>query len=344
VSLPERHPYGTARSQFGELFLPSGGGPWPVAVVLHGGFWRAQYSRRLMRPVCEDLAARGWAAFNVEYRRLGRLSGGGFPRTLEDVAAAVDHLAELPAHRRVGTADQGGGDHPVRPTGGHEPVQPAHRRVATPGEAGGHGPVQPAAGGDDPLRPASGDEPVQPAHRRVGAPPGEAGGHEPVQPAIRNDDPARPAGGASRALDLSRVVAIGHSAGGHLAAWLATRERARVPVTAVVAQAGVVDLRLASELGLSRGVVNRFLGGAPATVPERCAAASPAERLPLGVPALLTHGGRDDIVPPVMSERLAAAARAAGDEVELVVAPDEGHFGHLDVANPLWRAVTEWIR
>jgi acetyl esterase/lipase len=382
VSLPERHPYGTARSQFGELFLPSGGGPWPVAVVLHGGFWRAQYSRRLMRPVCEDLAARGWAAFNVEYRRLGRLSGGGFPRTLEDVAAAVDHLAELPAHRRVGTADQGGGDDPVRPTGGHEPVQPAHRRVGTPGEAGGHGPVQPAAGGDDPLRPAgghqpvqpahrrvgasgeagghepvqpaaggddplrpaSGDEPVQPAHRRVGAPPGEAGGHEPVQPAIRNDDPARPAGGASRALDLSRVVAIGHSAGGHLAAWLATRERARVPVTAVVAQAGVVDLRLASELGLSRGVVNRFLGGAPATVPERCAAASPAERLPLGVPALLTHGGRDDIVPPVMSERFAAAARAAGDEVELVVAPDEGHFGHVDVANPLWRAVTEWIR
>jgi acetyl esterase/lipase len=324
VSLPERHPYGTARSQFGELFLPSGGGPWPVAVVLHGGFWRAQYSRRLMRPVCEDLAARGWAAFNVEYRRLGRLSGGGFPRTLEDVAAAVDHLAELPAHRRVGTADQGGGDDPVRPTGGHEPVQPAHRRVGTPGEADGHGPVQPAAGGDDPLRPA--------------------GGHEPVQPGIRNDDPARPAGGASRALDLSRVVAIGHSAGGHLAAWLATRERARVPVTAVVAQAGVVDLRLASELGLSRGVVNRFLGGAPATVPERCAAASPAERLPLGVPALLTHGGRDDIVPPVMSERFAAAARAAGDEVELVVVPDEGHFGHVDVANPLWRAVTEWIR
>ena len=61
---------------------------------------------------------------------------------------------------------------------------------------------------------------------------------------------------------------------------------------------GVVDLRLASELGLSRGVVHRFLGGAPGGVPERYAAASPAERLPLGVPVLLTHGGRDDIVPP----------------------------------------------
>ena len=301
MSLPERHPYGTARSQFGELFLPSGGGPWPVAVVLHGGFWRAQYGRRLMRPVCADLAGRGWAAFNVEYRRLGRLSGGGFPRTLEDVAAAVDHLAELPAHRRVGTGN----------------------------DAGAREPLQSAAGDDDSVRS-----------------PNEPGGHDPGRSpsAAGDDEPPSAPGGAPRALDLSRVVAIGHSAGGHLAAWLATRKRARVPVTAVVAQAGVVDLRLASELGLSRGVVNRFLGGAPAAVPERCAAASPAERLPLGVPALLTHGGRDDIVPPVMSERFAAAARAAGDEVELVVEPDEGHFGHLDVENPLWRAVTEWIR
>ena len=110
-------------------------------------------------------------------------------------------------------------------------------------------------------------------------------------------------------------------------------------MTAVVAQAGVVDLRLASELRLSRGVVHRLLGGTPDSVPDRYAAASPAERLPLGVPALLTHGGRDDIVPPVMSERFAAAARAAGDEVDLVVEPDEGHFGHLDPRNPLWRAV-----
>ena len=247
MSLPERHPYGRARSQYGELFVPAAGPPWPVAVVLHGGFWRAQYGRKLTRTLCTDLAARGWAAFNVEYRRLGRLSGGGYPRTLDDVAAAVDHLAVMPAHGR-----------------------------------------------------------------------GE--------------------------LDLARVVAIGHSAGGHLAAWLATRDEARVPVTAVVAQAGVVDLRLASELGLSRGVVHRLLGGTPDSVPDRYAAASPAERLPLGVPALLTHGGRDDIVPPAMSERFAAAARAAGDEVDMVVEPGEGHFGHLDPENPLWRAVTSWIR
>jgi acetyl esterase/lipase len=244
VSLPERHPYGSARSQFGELSLPAaGGGPWPVAVVLHGGFWRAQYGRRLMRPLCADLAARGWAAFNVEYRRLGRLSGGGFPRTLDDVAAAVDHLADLPA-----------------------------------------------------------------------------------------------AGRSRFRLDLSRVVAVGHSAGGQLAAWLATRERPRVPVTAVVAQAGVVDLRLASELRLSGAVVHRLLGGTPDAVPERYAAASPAARLPLGVPALLTHGGKDDIVPPAMSEEFAAASGC-----ELFIAADEDHFGHLDPKNPLWQAVVEWL-
>ena len=143
---------------------------------------------------------------------------------------------------------------------------------------------------------------------------------------------------------FDRVVAIGHSAGGHLAAWLATRDAPRVPVTAVVAQAGVVDLRLASELGLSRAVVHRLLGGTPDSVPDRYAAASPAERLPLGVPALLTHGGRDDIVPPAMSERFAAAARAAGDAVDVVIEPAEGHFGHLDPENPLWRAVTSWLR
>ncbi len=247
MSLPEHHPYGRARSQFAELFLPHGGdGPFPVAVVLHGGFWKSQYGRKQTHPLCADLAARGWAAWNVEYRRLGRLSGGGYPRTLDDVAAAVDHLAEVPAH-------------------------------------------------------------------------------------------------AEGALDLGRVVAIGHSAGGHLATWLATRAAPRVAVTAVVAQAGVVDLRLASELALSDGVAHRFLGGTPAAVPDRYAAASPAERLPLGVPALLSHGDRDDIVPPVMSERFAEAARAAGDDCTLHVAPDEDHFGHIELSDALVDPVMAWL-
>ena len=246
MSPPERHHYGSTRSQYAELFLPDGAEPLGVAVLLHGGFWRARYGRKLMHPLCADLVARGWAAWNVEYRRLGALSGGGYPRTLADVAAAVDHLASVQ----------------------------------------------------------------------------ERG----LSPFLQRG-----------------VVAIGHSAGGHLAAWLATRNDARVPVTGVVAQAGVLDLRLAAELRLSRGVTPRFLGGTPEAVPAHYALASPAERLPLGVPALLTHGGRDDIVPPMMSERFAIAARAAGDSVDVVVDADAGHFEHLDPASPLWRAVTAWL-
>jgi acetyl esterase/lipase len=235
----EHHAYGNKRSQYGELFLPEGDGPFPVAVVIHGGFWKAQYGRKLMHPLCRDLAGRGWAAWNLEYRRLGRLSGGGWPTTFDDLAAGVDHLRVLRAP-----------------------------------------------------------------------------------------------------LDLTRVVTIGHSAGGHLAALAATRPGPSVLVTAVVAQAGVLDLERAWEWRLSNGVVRRLLRGTPEQQPERYAAASPAARLPIGVPVLLTHGGKDDIVPPAMSEEFAAAA---GDDCTLVVLPDEGHFGHLDPDNPLWRAVVEWI-
>ena len=148
------------------------------------------------------------------------------------------------------------------------------------------------------------------------------------------------------------MVAIGHSAGGHLAAWAAARPglppgapggAPRVRVTAVVSQAGVVDLRLAWELRLSGGVVGRLLDGDPQRRPERYALASPAERLPLGVPVLLTHGGRDDIVPPAIGERFLAAAREAGDACELRLLAGEDHFGHIDPANPLWTAVVEWL-
>jgi acetyl esterase/lipase len=221
--LASRHNYGPDPSQYGVLY-----GEGPVAVLIHGGFWKAEYGLELMDALCADLASRGWAAWNIEYRRLG--NGGGVPETLEDVSAAIDRLAELPG------------------------------------------------------------------------------------------------------VDLSRVVTIGHSAGGHLAAWAATRDHHRVAVTGVVSQAGVLDLQRAWELRLSNGVVERFLKGGPTAV------ASPIERLPLGVPALLTHGGKDDIVPVEISQRFAEASGAT-----LIVEPDEDHFGHLDPENPLWKAVLAWL-
>jgi pimeloyl-ACP methyl ester carboxylesterase len=211
--LASRHSYGPDPSQFAELT-----GSGPVAVLIHGGFWRDRYDLRLMDPLVADLADRGWAALNIEYRRLG--SGGGVPATLEDVRAALD------------------------------------------------------------------------------------------------------------AIDPPECVTIGHSAGGHLAAYLADNAR----VTRVVAQAGVLDLARARELRLSSGVVDEFLGGHPTSE------ASPIERLPMDAEFLLTHGALDTNVPLEISERFAAASGAT-----LHVEPDEDHFGHLHPTNPLGRAVLAWL-
>jgi len=89
---PVRHDYGPDRFQFGELTRPTQRSRGTV-VVVHGGFWRAQYGLALGRPLAADLADRGYTAWNIEYRRVG--NGGGWPATLEDVAAAIDHLDSL---------------------------------------------------------------------------------------------------------------------------------------------------------------------------------------------------------------------------------------------------------
>jgi len=90
----ETHSYGSNPRQIADLHVPIGLGPYPVAVVLHGGYWQPPYGKLIMRPLCHDLVRRGWAAWNVEYRRLGK-EGGGWPATFEDVAAAIDHLPTL---------------------------------------------------------------------------------------------------------------------------------------------------------------------------------------------------------------------------------------------------------
>ena len=62
-------------------------------MVIHGGFWRAQYDASLGAPLAQDLVERGWTAWNLEYRRVG--NGGGFPETFDDVAAGIDRLADV---------------------------------------------------------------------------------------------------------------------------------------------------------------------------------------------------------------------------------------------------------
>jgi acetyl esterase/lipase/3-dehydroquinate dehydratase len=94
-------PYGPeGRDQVADLRLPGGPGPHPVAVLLHGGFWRERWERDTIEPLAVDLTRRGFATWNVEYRRVGPY-GGGWPNTCEDVALALDHLAELAGERAL---------------------------------------------------------------------------------------------------------------------------------------------------------------------------------------------------------------------------------------------------
>lgn len=89
--------YGPTPLQFGHLRLPAGQGPHPVAVLIHGGCWSAGYEDLSgTAPLADALTARGVATWNLSYRKLGE-AGGGWPGTLEDIAAGVDHLRTLSA-------------------------------------------------------------------------------------------------------------------------------------------------------------------------------------------------------------------------------------------------------
>jgi acetyl esterase/lipase len=241
--VPERHPYGAHPAQFGELSRPAGGSRGTV-VIVHGGFWRARYDLSLGRPLAADLLARGYTAWNLEYRRVG--AGGGWPTTFLDVAAGIDKLLELD-------------------------------------------------------------------------------------------------------VDTSAVVAVGHSAGGHLATWAAGRAglpddapgaRPRVRVTGVVSQAGVLDLVRCAEDGVGGTAAPDLMGGMPADVPEAYQLGDPMAALPLAAPVLCVHARGDDSVPFAMSvDYVAAAMRAGGRATLCEVAGD--HFTVIDPSAPAWQVVVD---
>ncbi|GAB3693069.1 alpha/beta hydrolase family protein [Nocardiopsis oceani] len=212
------------------------GTPAPVAVLLHGGWWRDRHDAHLMDPLARDLCDAGWAVWNIEYRRTGA-DGGGWPRTLDDVSHALDFLAAAAA----------------------------------------------------------------------------------------NDE----------RLDTSRVVSIGHSAGGHLALLTA----ADSVVTSVVPLAPITDLRRCAEAGLGEGAVEPFLGPDPS--PELYAESSPLYRLPLDIPQLVVHGDADQRVPVEHSRDYAAAAQEAGDPVDYREIPGADHFAVIDPEHAAWQTVRQ---
>ncbi|SOC53623.1 alpha/beta hydrolase family protein [Ornithinimicrobium cerasi] len=104
--------YGAHPDQVVEVLAPAGV-PRGAAVLLHGGYWRAQFTWGLMEPLAQDLVGRGWEVANVEYRRLGTedpepsaaARGGAWPTSLIDatsaLAAVADHLRRSGVHLPV---------------------------------------------------------------------------------------------------------------------------------------------------------------------------------------------------------------------------------------------------
>ena len=238
---PVVYRYGAGPAQFGELWRPDGPAAGTV-VIIHGGFWRARFDLSLGRPLAADLAARGYTAWNLEYRRA--LAGGGWPGTFEDVGAGIDLLATLP-------------------------------------------------------------------------------------------------------VDASRVVTVGHSAGGHLAAWAAGRAKLppgapgadpAVAVTAVVSQAGVLALADCARERVGGTAAFDLMGGGPDELPEEYRLADPIAAVPLPVPVLCLHSPGDDSVPYSYSERYVAAATAAGGRARLKELSGD-HFTLIDPASTDWAAV-----
>lgn len=154
-------------------------------------------------------------------------------------------------------------------------------------------------------------------------------------------------------IDTTRIVLAGHSAGAHLALWLATRRTlspdsplaggSPLPIRAVVSIGGIGDLREfypRQRATCGNPGVESLLGGVPDSVPARVRDTSPIERLPLGVPSVHVAGSRDQIAPVALREAFAAAARRAGDRTEVVTVPG----GHFEAIAPRTDAGAEVIR
>ena len=154
-------------------------------------------------------------------------------------------------------------------------------------------------------------------------------------------------------LDLNRVVTIGHSAGGHLALWLAARhnipeqgslyKQNPLPIQGVIALAGVGDLDLPNLQEICGGAILKLMGGTPADVPERYAQGSPLELLPFGIPQILIQGVKDPIVPVEFARDYCEAAQKSGDKVELVLLQEAGHFEVVMPTTFAWPEVRKAI-
>ncbi len=152
-------------------------------------------------------------------------------------------------------------------------------------------------------------------------------------------------------LDLKKLVAIGHSAGGHLATWAAARSHLPkssplatpnpLPITGVVSLAGINDLAAYREKGPSAC-------GGPPTIDalvdakrkgDLYADTSPAALLPIGVKQAVISGALDKIVPPPFGKDFAALATKKGDAAKEITLENAGHFELIDPTSDAWKII-----
>jgi acetyl esterase/lipase len=155
-------------------------------------------------------------------------------------------------------------------------------------------------------------------------------------------------------LDLARVVAMGHSAGGHLALWLGARHRIAhgsdihtndpLALRGVVALAPAIDLALLHARGSHDHVVERLIGGSPTARPERYDAAMPSRLLPLGLPQHLVTGRHDADWGEFSQTYLASARERRDEQVDLRIVEDAGHFELINPATRPWQDVLQALR
>ncbi|MEP1125244.1 MAG: alpha/beta fold hydrolase [Ilumatobacter sp.] len=183
-------------------------------------------------------------------------------------------------------------------------------------------------------------------YRRVGAGGGHPETFEDVASAV--DHLARMSDDVAGSLDLARIAVVGHSAGGHLAAWAAGRSSLAAgavgadpvvrPVLAV-SQAGVLDLVGCAEQGVGGAACVDLVGVRPSADPERYDTTSPTEMVPFDAMVVAVHGELDRIVPPSQSVTFVERATAAGMDATYLPIPDADHFSNLDPRHPAWIAV-----